>query len=142
MRDLMHPLYSAWRAMRQRCNHRLHKQYRDYGGRGISVCKRWNTFENFAADMGPHPGKGWSLDRKRNNGNYRPGNCRWTTPKEQSRNQRSNKLTSKLIAKIRKLLPFCPGRGYKNALRHADIAKQFGVSRANITMIANGNRWK
>jgi hypothetical protein len=128
--------------MRQRCNNKLHKQYRDYGGRGITVCKRWNSFDLFAADMGPHPGKGWSLDRKNNNGNYRRGNCRWATPKEQSRNQRRNKLSSKLVAQIKTLLPLCRGRGYRGGLRHVDIAKQFGVSRVNVTYIANGKRWK
>ncbi len=89
------PAYSSWLQMRRRCTEVRHHAYASYGGRGITVCDRWkDSFENFLADMPPHPGKGYSLDRIDNNGNYEPGNCRWATKKEQSRNSRWNCIVS------------------------------------------------
>jgi hypothetical protein len=81
----------VWRSMLTRCSN----GYVDYEGRGIQVCDRWReNFENFIEDMGPRPGRGWSLDRIDVDGDYEPGNCRWATLKEQARNrQRVPKLT-------------------------------------------------
>lgn len=81
-----HPLYRAYWGMRSRC---ADKKDRDYGGRGIKVCQRWvDDFWNFVADMGPRP-DGLSLDRKNNDGDYTPDNCRWASRKEQVDNRRS-----------------------------------------------------
>lgn len=86
------PIYQAWRNMIKRCTCPNNVGFAYYGGRGITVCKRWrNNFEVFLADMGEPP-KGMTLDRKNNNLGYFPANCRWTTPKEQSRNRRNNRL--------------------------------------------------
>jgi hypothetical protein len=73
--------------MRRRCENPGNKQYKDYGGRGIMVCERWHRFENFLADVGERPA-GLSLDRIDNDGNYEPGNVRWSTRSEQSLNKR------------------------------------------------------
>ena len=85
------PMYIVWRGMLGRCLNTNDKAYKDYGGRGIRVCKRWLKFENFFQDMGKRP-EGMTLDREDNNGNYEPGNCRWATQKEQCRNTRRNKF--------------------------------------------------
>jgi hypothetical protein len=82
--------YSRWVSMLQRCFNPNHKDYRYYGGRGITVCERWLDFVNFLADMGEPP-PGLSLDRINVNGDYEPGNCRWATASEQVRNRRPPK---------------------------------------------------
>lgn len=83
--------YQSWEGMKGRCNNPLNKKYPSYGGRGIAVCERWETFQNFLEDMGPRP-KGTSIDRINNNGNYEPGNCRWATRIVQQRNKRDTRL--------------------------------------------------
>lgn len=84
--------YKSWGAMMGRCSNPNHKGFKHYGGRGITVCERWRSFENFLADMGERP-EGKSIDRFPNrDGNYEPGNCRWATAKEQGRNLRRNRV--------------------------------------------------
>lgn len=84
--------YRAWAAMRARCTKETHKSYASYGGRGITVCDRWSdSFENFIADMGLAPSKGFSLDRIDNDKGYSPDNCRWATRVVQASNTRTNK---------------------------------------------------
>jgi hypothetical protein len=77
--------YVVWQQMRTRCVNPNHPSYARYGGRGISVAPEWQDYETFARDMGPRP-PGTTLDRINNDGNYEPGNCRWATKSEQSRN--------------------------------------------------------
>lgn len=80
--------YKIWRGMKSRCYNPRQENYKHYGGRGIQVCKRWlNSFENFLSDMGPAPINN-ELDRKNNDGNYTPKNCRWITHLENCHNKR------------------------------------------------------
>lgn len=82
------PEYHIWAGMRQRCGDPGNPGFADYGGRGITVCERWQSFENFIADMGARPSPKHSIDRVNNDAGYSPENCRWATKSEQMRNTR------------------------------------------------------
>jgi hypothetical protein len=83
--------YPIWYQMIARCE-RKHRAFKNYGGRGIKVCRKWrDSFWVFLEDMGPRP-NGMELDRIDNNGNYEPTNCRWTTIVQQANNRRNNRL--------------------------------------------------
>lgn len=89
------PMHTCWANMIQRTSNPGHPSYRHYGGRGITVCSRWrDSFEAFAADMGPTFRDGLTLDRIDVNGNYEPSNCRWATRFEQQRNKRNNHVVT------------------------------------------------
>ncbi len=111
-----HPLYKIWKTMRQRCNNPRSRKYPIYGGRGIKICSRWDSFEAFLEDME----KGWSvglqIDRINNNGNYEPGNCKWSTPQEQSNNTRSN-----ILLKIE-----------ERSMTLAEASRQYGIKPGTI----------
>jgi hypothetical protein len=96
------PEYRSWKGMIARCTDPKHKSYRGYGGRGITVCDRWQYGENgrsgiecFYEDMPPQPGAGYSLDRINNNGSYNKSNCKWSTRSEQQRNRRPVTITGR-----------------------------------------------
>jgi hypothetical protein len=91
------PEYDVFLQMHQRCDNPNNKDYADYGGRGLTVCKRWcytDGYINFMADMGPRPSPLHELDRRENSKGYSPGNCRWVTSKTNNRNRRSNVLVT------------------------------------------------
>lgn len=83
--------YGIWFDIKRRCLDPDNHAYKDYGGRGITICDRWLKFDKFLEDVGEPP-SGLTLDRKDNNGNYEPGNVRWSTRKEQANNRRSNRI--------------------------------------------------
>lgn len=84
------PTYRSWEAMRSRCRYQANIGFRNYGGRGIKVCDRWESFALFFEDMGARP-PGMSLDRINPEDDYCPANCRWATSTEQNRNRRNNR---------------------------------------------------
>ena len=94
------PLYERWKGMRARCNNKNHRWYKNYGGKGIKVCERWNNFELFHLDMYPsfidhiktHGKTNTSIDRLDNKKGYCPENCKWSTRKEQNKNRSNIKL--------------------------------------------------
>lgn len=83
-----HPSYATWFLMLQRCTNPKASGFKNYGGRGITVCERWRHFVNFAADMGLKPGDEFSIDRTDNALGYGPDNCRWATRDLQNSNKR------------------------------------------------------
>lgn len=88
-----HPAWTSWYQLRQRCNNPNAENYELYGGRGITYCERWDSFEAFWKDMGPTWRKGLSIDRYPDkDGNYEPANCRWATPQQQADNRNSNHM--------------------------------------------------
>lgn len=133
------PEYQAWADMRSRCSNVNNKRWRDYGGRGISVCRRWELFENFYADMGARPGAGYSIDRINNNGNYEPGNCRWATDLQQRMNSRSVRIIE-FNGKQQLLSEWAKELGVDASTLHYRIAK-WGLVRALTTpALARGLR--
>lgn len=89
------PEYQAWVAMKNRCLNPNQARFKDYGGRGITISKRWlgkRGFQNFLDDMGPKPSPKHSMDRKKVDKNYTKSNCQWATKIQQARNARSNRI--------------------------------------------------
>lgn len=95
--------HRTWANMLNRCNSPTSKSFLNYGARGIRVCERWDSFENFYADLGPRPSSAHSIDRIDNNGDYSPENCRWVTNEAQIRNTRRTRLNEVAVRVLRYL---------------------------------------
>lgn len=103
------PMYHRWYNIKSRCTNPRNEKWKYYGGRGITLCERWRSYENFVRDMGEPPGARYTVDRVDVNGPYSPGNCRWATPVEQANNRRSNaRLEGKTLAEHARLLGITP----------------------------------
>lgn len=93
----LHPLYSTWRGLWERCTNPKHKSYPAYGGRGVTVCDRWKDFFLFVEDMGLKPSPEHSIDRLLNDGNYEPKNCWWVTADLQQVNRRQRRTKREIL---------------------------------------------
>jgi hypothetical protein len=91
MGSKFHDERDVWKGILARCQNPNNAAYKNYGGRGITVCERWQSFRNFIYDMGPRP-KGLFIERIDNDLGYCPSNCKWATWHEQSRNRRNNRI--------------------------------------------------
>lgn len=109
--------YLAYRNIIYRCTNPRCRTFKDYGGRGITVCERWSGvdgFNNFSADMGERPSSKHEIDRRDNSLGYFPENCHWVTDREQSRNKRSNRMIT-FNEKTQCLTDWATERGMKPA---------------------------
>lgn len=96
------PEYTAWLNLKRRCTDPNHPSWKDYGGRGITVCDAWlASFAAFLGDVGQRPSPLHTIDRLDNDKGYEPGNCAWRTRREQQRNRRAVKLTFAIVAEMR-----------------------------------------
>lgn len=131
--------YNSWRAIKERCNNKKHKEYKYYGARGVSVCAEWlNSSQVFFDDMGRKPNPNYSIDRINVDGNYCKENCRWATHKEQQRNKRNSiKLSKNDVENIRSV-PRKSANGRGDGYTRKDIAEMFGVSLATTVRILRG----
>jgi hypothetical protein len=120
--------------MVHRCTNPKTRNYRNYGGRGIKVCERWLlSFADFIADMGPRPSTNLEIDRIDNDGNYEPGNVRWATRKQQTRNTRQTVLTEELVAELR--------QHTQSGGSVRSWAKAHGISEKTCGYAVNGKTW-
>jgi len=122
--------YRAWTAMKVRCLVTSDPAYKNYGARGVTLCERWLSFDNFYEDMGECP-HGLTLDRIDNSAGYYKENCRWATYTDQNRNKRGVKLSMTAATEIR-----------GDMRSNQEIATEYGVSRRSVALIKNGATWK
>jgi DNA-binding CsgD family transcriptional regulator len=131
--DGMSPTYTTWAMMIQRCHNPKATGYHAYGGRGIKVCMSWRrSFRKFLAYMGERP-EGMTLDRIDNNGDYEPGNCRWSTSKVQRANSSRTIMTPETVRQARAL--------FASGATLSEVAAAFGINRTTAGFIRTRRSW-
>lgn len=132
------PMYALWKNIMHRCYNPKLKHYPNYGGRGICVYKKWHDFDCFVDDIeesiGSHPGKGWTLDRIKNDEDYKPGNVQWATNATNCQHRRSSKLTMELANQIRK--KYASGKYFQK-----ELASIYNVDQGLISAIILRKKW-
>ena len=136
------PEYRAWEAMKYRCLNLNATAYPDYGGRGITVCERWMSYENFIADMGRKPSPDHQLDRIDNDGPYSPDNCRWATRDQQQRNTRTSR-TIRFRKQTKHLNEWAEQYGLEPATLRDRLNSGWSMKKALTTpAVIGSNQWK
>lgn len=131
-----HPLNHVWCNIKQRCENKNHPRYKDWGGRGITICEEWrNDFQAFH-DWCIANGwkKGLQIDRKENDGNYEPSNCRCTTSAKNNQNRRDSKFVYHQILTIRNLFKM-------GAFTKAELGRIYKTHKSNISKIVENKSW-
>ncbi len=126
------PEYRSWQSMKNRCLNPNAVDWHRYGGRGITIIKRWLKFENFLIDMGRRPA-GLTLDRKNPDGNYSKRNCRWASQITQQRN-RTNTLKPETVSLVRHLI----AKGYSQS----EVARRLHTTQSTVWGIVSGRVWR
>ena len=130
--------YQAWRSMKARCLNPKNEKYGRYGGRGISICRKWlgrYGFNAFLEDLGEKPSR-WTLGRINNDGNYTPSNCRWETQSQQAHNRSTTVLSRRSVVTIYKAKPKKKRTQTVNVL-----ARRYGICRHTIYKIWDRSNW-
>ena len=135
------PEYFTWASMKQRCLNPKTSGFKNYGGRGVSVCERWiQSFDAFLSDMGEKPSPKHSIDRfPDTNGNYEPSNCRWATMEEQQNNKTTNLILSLNGVEIT-VAQWAKKLGFKRSLIHGRMERGWSVEKALTTPITPNGR--
>jgi hypothetical protein len=132
LKQVFNSEYRVWQSAKRRCYNPNSIDYHNYGKRGIVMCDRWlHSFPNFIKDMGPKPSYEYTLDRKENNGNYEPNNCKWATRKEQRLNTREE------IDKEKRYVIY---QLYKSKMKYKNIAEMFNLSIWQVIRAINRSR--
>ena len=134
-------IYTIWGSMLNRTKCPSCRGFKNYGGRGIKVCDRWKRFENFLEDMGERPGKGYSIERINNDGDYEPGNCRWATSKEQNTNTRRVVLTT-IDGKTDSMAGWAKIYKFKLDSRFYALAEELGSKQLAVTELVRDRQYE
>jgi hypothetical protein len=132
-RRTSHPYYKLWHGLIRRCESPKHKNYVNYGARGIKVCEAWHDFWTFLSDMGERPGSEWSIERLNVNGDYEPSNCVWATSATQARNRRNAVITKEIADEIK--------RRSRLGEKAGDIARAMNLKYDSVRNVIVGLSW-
>jgi len=129
------PEYFVWQSMRARCSNPNNKYFSRYGGRGITICPEWDSFDQFFKDVGPRLTSVHQIDRIDNDGNYEPKNCRWSTPAENVHNSSACRLTWNEVELIRNYWE-------SGDMMQRDIATRFNIAPCTVSSICAYRSWR